>query len=98
MGETIGSIDVELTARLAKFKSDLASGTDAVTRETKAMSRSFREQTAEARGALALTSEETGVTIPRHLRNLIATSPGAGAALPAASTPATASGRIGVIS
>jgi hypothetical protein len=84
MSETIGQVDIELNAKLAKFKSDLAQGTDAVTRGTKQMARSFREQTQEAKGSLALLSEETGVSIPRHLRTLIATIPGVGAALSAA--------------
>jgi hypothetical protein len=84
MGDTVGAVDVELNAKIAKFKRDLSEASEHVSRESKAMARSFREQSREATASLALISEETGIHIPRHLRTLISTIPGVGTALSAA--------------
>lgn len=58
---------------------------------TQRVSESFKEMATEtkfsmgeAKGSLALISEEVGVKIPRHLRGFIAEMPGVGAALSAA--------------
>jgi hypothetical protein len=97
MGDTIGQVDVELNAKMAKFKSDISGAGEHVSRETKAMARSFREQSHEATASLALISEETGIHIPRHLRSMIATLPGVGTALAAAFNSVAIIALLGII-
>jgi len=69
---------------LAQFKTDTVAGTKAAADATKEMANEIGYNAGEAKGSLALISEEVGVSIPRHLRTFIADLPGVGAALEAA--------------
>lgn len=66
----VAEIYAELQLSTAKFKAALGEATG----EARRFSASMRTQTEEARASLALLSEELGVHIPRHLRNIAAES------------------------
>jgi hypothetical protein len=83
-GTTIGQVSVNLRMSLAQFKQDVKDGSTEASRATKQLAQDMSANTYEARGTLALLGEEIGVSIPRHLRSLIAEIPGVGTALSAA--------------
>src|SRR5437867_12432043 len=97
MSTSIGEVNINLRMSLAQFKTDTRSGMTEVTRATKEMSASFRDQSREAKASLALIGDEIGVSIPRHLRGLIASIPGVGSALSAAFNSIAVVALLGVI-
>jgi hypothetical protein len=85
-GDSIGVLSVDLVANSAQFTStmnkvpkDARAAFAEVRQAAQQADRSF--DMAEAKGSLALLSEELGVKIPRHLRGFIADLPGVGTAL-----------------
>jgi lambda family phage tail tape measure protein len=84
MSTTIGEVNINLRMNLAEFKRDVKDGADASSRATKQIADEAKQTSREATASLALIGEEIGVTIPRHVRTLIATLPGVGGALAAA--------------
>lgn len=84
MSNTIGEVNINLRMSLAQFKQDTKQGTQEVSRNTQQMAKEISAQSHEAKASLALIGEEMGVTIPRHIRGLIASVPGVGSALAAA--------------
>lgn len=97
MSETIGQININLRMALTDFKKDVSDGTAAASKGIKEMGESFKKDTGEAKATLALLGEEIGVSIPRHIRGLIASFPGVGAALSAAFSSVAVIALIGVI-
>jgi len=85
-GTSIGEVNINLRLSLAQFKQDTKEGTQAASRGVKDMANEMKQGTGEAKATLALLGEEIGVSIPRHIRGLIASVPGVGAALNAAFT------------
>jgi hypothetical protein len=96
-GTSIGEVNINLRLSLAKFKEDTKSGTQEASRATKQMSQEMRANSQEAKASLALIGEEIGITIPRHIRGLIASIPGVGKALTAAFNSIALIAIIGVI-
>ncbi|MBZ5566565.1 MAG: hypothetical protein LAN64_01810 [Acidobacteriia bacterium] len=84
MATTVGAIQIDLVAGLAKFKEGMREGTDVATRETRAMSQAMRSETQEARGSLMLLGEEVGVRMPRHLQAFVVQLPGVAKVMSAA--------------
>jgi hypothetical protein len=79
----VGTLTVDLVANTASFTADLgAAGNslDNLGKTASAAGASIDHSMTEARGAIALTGEELGVHIPRHLQTLIAAIPGVGMA------------------
>ncbi len=84
MGTQIGEVNINLRLSLAQFSKDVKQGTDDARKGTKDMADSMKDNTGQAKAAMALLGEEIGVTIPRHLRTFIAELPGVASAMSAA--------------
>lgn len=97
MATTIGEVNINLRMNLLEFKKDVKDGADASSRATKQIADEARENSREASASLQLIGEEIGVTIPRHVRTLIATLPGVGSALSAAFDSVAIIAIIGII-
>jgi hypothetical protein len=79
----VGTLTVDLVANTATFTADLGkagNSLDDLGKKAKQAGDTMDYSMMEARGALAMTGEELGVHIPRHLQTLIATIPGIGEA------------------
>lgn len=96
-GTSIGDVNINLRLSLAQFKQDTKAGTAEASRSTKQMADEMRNNSQEAKASLALISEEIGITIPRHVRGLIASIPGVGKALSVAFNSVAVIAIIGVI-
>jgi hypothetical protein len=84
MSTTIGDVNINLRLSLAQFSKDVKQGTEDARNATQGMASSMRENTQQAKAAMALLGEEIGVTIPRHLRTFISELPGVSTAMSAA--------------
>jgi hypothetical protein len=81
----VGTLTVDLVAKTASFEGAMAKAPQTARTAARGIQDSFNGiNLTEARGSVALLSDDIGLTLPRHLRSAIAELPGFSAALSAA--------------
>ncbi|HEY2361207.1 MAG TPA: hypothetical protein VGK36_08835 [Candidatus Angelobacter sp.] len=72
--DTIGSLVIDLRANVAQLQADMSDVKDIVTKSSAQMSSQMKQDMQEVRGTLALMRDDIGISIPREMRNMIASS------------------------
>jgi Lambda phage tail tape-measure protein (Tape_meas_lam_C) len=85
MAIKVGTLQVDLIAGTATFTGPLDKAPKQARQSAQDIQKEFNNiDLSEARGTLALLSDDIGLTLPRHLRSFVAELPGVSAALSAA--------------
>lgn len=78
------NVSVRITADTSPFQSEMDKAARVAKQKTAEIKQSIQKEMTESKQSMALFGELTGVTIPRHLRGLVAAAPGIGTAFSAA--------------
>jgi hypothetical protein len=72
--QSIGSLVIDLRANVAQLQTDMDSVKDLVTKSSSQMSAQMRSDMQETRGVLSLLRDDFGITMPREIAKMVASS------------------------